>query len=167
ILWQLEKNDAVLREALSLVGKPELSEDLDNILALPYAIWPESDAGKQALFNYQSPEGLPVAAILEANDGTHVRPIPAPFAKTFDPHHVKRLNAVQGAIDAIIHKADEIPSATLCDLGEIPPAALSDPHQIGLAIGKQIRQGNCTHGYYTLGQFAFYVDEGNVIQLSP
>ncbi|MDY6847185.1 MAG: hypothetical protein SVP52_08630 [Chloroflexota bacterium] len=40
ILWQLEKNDAVLREALSLVGKPELSEDLDNILALPYAIWP-------------------------------------------------------------------------------------------------------------------------------
>jgi len=167
ILWQLKKNDAALREALSLVGKPELSEGLDNILALPYVIWPESDAGKQVLFDYRTPEGEPVAAILEANDGAHVRPILAPFAKTFDPHHVKRLNAVQEAIDAIIQKADEIPSAMLCDLGEIPPAVLSDPHQMRLAIVKQIRQGNCTSGYYTLGQFAFYVEGKNVIQLSP
>lgn len=164
---QLEANETALREALDLVGQTELAEGLPNILALPYVIWPESDAGKQVLYDYRSPEGTPVLAILEANDGDLVRPMPAPFAKTFDPHHVKRLNAVQEAIDAIIQKADEIPSAMLCDLGELPPAVLSDPRQMRLAIVKQIRQGNCTSGYYILGQFAFYVEGENVIQLSP
>jgi hypothetical protein len=167
ILWQLEENEAALREALSLVGKLDLAERPDNILALPYVIWPETDAGKQVLFDYQSPEGKSVSAILEANDGAHVRPILPPFAKSFDPHHVKRLNAVQEAIDAIIQKADEIPTAAHCDLGEIPADALTNPHQMKQAILKQIRQGNCTNGYYTLGQFAFYVEEENVIQLSP
>ncbi|KUK97566.1 MAG: Putative xylanase/chitin deacetylase [Anaerolineaceae bacterium 46_22] len=167
ILWQLEENEAALREALSLVGKPELAKSSDNILALPYVIWPETDAGKQVLFDYQSPEGKPVAAILEANDGAHVRPILPPFSKSYDPHHVKRLNAVQEAIDAIIQKAGEIPTAAHCDLGEIPVDALENPFQMKQAILKQIRQGNCTNGYYTLGQFAFYVEEENVIQLSP
>jgi len=167
ILWQLEENEAALREALSLVGKPELAKSSDNILALPYVIWPETDAGKQVLFDYQSPEGKPVSAILEANDGAHVRPILPPFSKSYDPHHVKRLNAVQEAIDAIIQKAGEIPTAAHCDLGEIPVDALENPFQMKQAILKQIRQGNCTNGYYTLGQFAFYVEEENVIQLSP
>ena len=167
ILWQLEENETALREALRLVGKPELAKIPDNILALPYVIWPETDSGKQVLFDYQSPEGKPVSAILEANDGAHVRPILPPFAKSFDPHHVKRLNAIQEAIDAIIQKADEIPTASHCDLGEIPADSLENPLQIKQAILKQIRQGNCTNGYYTLGQFAFYVEEVNVIQLSP
>jgi len=167
ILWQLEENEAALREALSLVGKLDLAERPDNILALPYVIWPETDAGKQVLYDYQSPEGKLVSAILEANDGAHVRPILPPFAKSFDPHHVKRLNAIQEAIDAIIQKADEIPTAAHCDLGEIPVDALTNPLQMKQAILKQIRQGNCTNGYYTLGQFTFYVEEENVIQLSP
>jgi hypothetical protein len=167
ILWQLEENETALREALRLVGKPELAKIPDNILALPYVIWPETDAGKQVLFDYQSPEGKPVSAILEANDGALVRPILPPFAKSFDPHHIKRLNAVQEAIDAIIQKADEISTAAHCDLGEIPVDALENPLQMKQAILKQIRQGNCTNGYYTLGQFAFYVEEVNVIQLSP
>ena len=167
ILWHLEENDAALREALSLVGQGSLAENLPNILALPYVIWPETDAGKQVLFNYRSPEGAPVSAILEANDGALVRPLPAPFASSFDPYHVKRLNAVQEAVDAIVTAAQEIPAARSCDLGELPAEALTIPTQVKLAILKQIRQGNCTSGYYTVGQLAFFADENNVIQLSP
>jgi len=167
ILWHLEENDAALREALSLVGQSALVENLSNILALPYVIWPKTDQGKQVLFEYRSPEGAPVSAILEANDGALVRPLPAPFAVAFDPHHVKRLNAIQEAVDAIVTAAADIPAAMTCDLGALPAESISDPIQIKLAILKQIRQGNCTSGYYTVGQLAFFAEKNNVIQLSP
>lgn len=167
ILWHLEENEAALREALSLVGQGALAENLPNILALPYVVWPETEEGKQVLYNYRSPEGAPVSAILEANDGALVRPLSAPFASSFDPYHLKRLNAVQEAVDAIVVAADQIPLAQSCDLGELPAEALSIPTQVKLAILKQIRQGNCTSGYYTVGQLAFFAEENNVIQLSP
>lgn len=167
IRWHLEENDAALREALNLIGQGGLADNLPNILALPYVIWPETDEGKQVLYNYRSPEGAPVSAILEANDGTLVRPLPAPFSSTFDPYHVKRLNAVKEAVDAIVKAAEEIPAASSCDLGELPSEALTIPTQVKLAILKQIRQGNCTSGYYTVGQLAFFAEENNVIQLSP
>ena len=167
VLWHLEENEAALEEALNLVGESALIENLSNILALPYVVWPETDEGKQVLYNYRSPNGAPVSAILEANDGADVRPLPAPFAETFDPQHVKRLNAVQEAVDAIVVAAEEIPSAQSCDLGELPPEFLSIPSKIKLAILQQIRQGNCTSGYYTVGQFAFFAEKNNVIQLSP
>ena len=149
------------------MGAESLTENLSNILALPYVIWPETEEGKQLLYNYRSPDGSPVSAILEANDGALVRPLSAPFSRTFDPHHIKRLNAVQEAVDAIVMAADGIPAAVSCDLGELPVGALSVPTQVKLAILKQIRQGNCTSGYYTVGQLAFFADENNVIQLSP
>lgn len=167
ILWHLEENESALREALSLVGGEDLTRNLSNILALPYVVWPEADEGKQVLYDYRSPNGAPVSAILEANDGAHVRPLPAPFAGTFDPYHVKRLNAVQEAVDAIVDAAEDIPEAMSCDIGELPEEALSVPTQVKLAILKQIRQGNCTSGYYTVGEFAFFADKTNVIQLSP
>ena len=167
IRWHLEENEAALRDALSLVGAESLTENLSNILALPYVIWPETEEGKQELYNYRSPDGSPVSAILEANDGALVRPLSAPFSRTFDPYHIKRLNAVQEAVEAIIMAADRIPAAKTCNLGELPVGALSVPTQVKLAILKQIRQGNCTSGYYTVGQLAFFADENNVIQLSP
>lgn len=167
ILWHLEENESALREALSLVDQEALAENIPNILALPYVVWPETDEGKQALFDYRSSDGAPVAAILEANDGAYVRPLPAPFSGTFDQYHIKRLNAVQEAVDAIVKTADEIPAAMSCDLGELPEEALLVPTQVKLAILKQIRQGNCTNGYYTVGELAFFADETNVIQLSP
>ena len=167
ILWHLEENETALREALSLMGQESLAENLSNILALPYVIWPETDEGKQVLYNYRSPEGAPVSAILEANDSTLVRPMPVPFAGTSNQYHIKRLNAIQAAVDAIVKAAVDIPTAMSCYLGELPEGSLSDPGQVKLAIIKQIRQGNCTNGYYTVGQLAFFADGKNVIQLSP
>ncbi len=167
IRQHLEDNDAALRDALSLVGQEALAKNLTNILALPYVIWPETDEGKQVLFDYRSPEGAPVAAILEANDGAHVRPLPAPFSSAFDPYHVKRLNAIQDAVDAIVLAAEDIPTATTCSLGALPVDSLAAPNKIKLEILNQIRQGNCTNGYYTVEQFAFFVEKRNVIQLSP
>jgi hypothetical protein len=49
----------------------------------------------------------------------------------------------------------------------LPSEALTIPTQVKLAILKQIRQGNCTSGYYTVGQLAFFAEENNAIQLSP
>jgi len=59
IQWQLEENDRALREALALVGKEKYADRLPNILALPYVVWPATEAGKQILYDYISPEGTP------------------------------------------------------------------------------------------------------------
>ena len=167
ILWQLQENDAALRQALDLVGQPELADILPNILALPYGVWPEDQAGKQILYDYQTPEGAPVLAILEANDGDFVRPLHPPFDEPFDPWHVKRLNATWDAVKAIANKAKELPEALTCDLGKMPPDSVDNPNHIALAILKQTRSGICPEGYYSVDRFAFFVHEDQVIQLSP
>jgi hypothetical protein len=167
IRWHLDENEKALQEALALVDEVELADDLANILALPYVIWPETDAGKQVLFDYQSPSGAPVLAILEANDGDLVRPLPAPYAETFDSHHVKRLSGIQAAVDAIVKKADEIPPAIKCNLGEMPGDILSHPDQIASQILNLTRQGDCPEGYFTIGSLVFFVDANEITQVWP
>ncbi len=165
IQWQLSENDAALREALVSIGKEHLASALPNILALPYVIWPSTDAGKQVLFDYISPEGAPVTGILEAGFGPRL--FPAPFAPGFDRWHIPRANASAASVAHILSQIDEIPTAGSCDLGPIPGDQLTNAGTIMGHITGQVQSGACTEGYYIVGQMAFHASENGILQLSP
>jgi peptidoglycan/xylan/chitin deacetylase (PgdA/CDA1 family) len=168
IQWQLEENDRALREALALVGEEELAADLPNILALPYVIWPETEEGREVLFNYQSPEGVGVSAILEGDYAENTRLFPAPFSNDFDPWHVPRVAGSDEAVAMILEKLPEIPAAAQCPLGEFPETVLADGNgDISVRILELTDEGVCPFGYYIVKEHVFHVGENGIIQILP
>ncbi len=168
ILWQLEENDRALREALALVNAENLTADLPNILALPYVIWPDTEAGRDVLFQYLSPEGKPVSAIVEGDYAANAKLFPAPFSHTFDRWHVPRVIGNQEAIEIILEKIIDISPAGRCDLGNLPKEALSvQTSLLSNRILTLISAGNCPWGYYIVEDNVFYADENGIIQLLP
>ncbi len=167
IHWQMAQNDQSLREALALIGREDLSKNLPNILALPYVIWPATEAGKQVLFNYVNPEGAPVAAIVEGDYAGGAKYLQAPFSHEFSRWNVPRISVSNQAIALIIEQADQIPRAGSCELGEFWETPHMLPDIIADAILRQVNAGNCPFGYYIVSQFAFYVQEDGIIQYSP
>jgi hypothetical protein len=167
ILWQLDENEKALREALALVEKEYLAADLPNILALPYVVWPKTDAGKQVLYDYVTPTGAPVSAIMQGNDPAGARLFESPFSSSFDPWHVPRVNAGWEAVEVILEIASETPTAHHCDLGEFPGSPHLNPANISKAIFEVTRSGECPFGVYIVDQLAFDAQPNGIIQLSP
>ncbi len=164
---QLVDNDRALREALALVGREDLAASLPNILALPYVIWPESDAGKAVLFDYVSPEGLPVAGIVEGDYAGSAKFLAAPFSPDFDWKHIPRLVTNQTAIDILLGRLDEIPTVSYCNLGSFTLNPELDPTQVTEAILSKISTGKCPEGVYQVENLAFQVRDGKITQFTP
>jgi hypothetical protein len=168
ILWQLEENDRALREALSMIGQEELAADLPNILALPYVIWPDTEEGREVLYQYVSPEGTPVSAIVEGDYAANAKLFPAPFSAAFDRWHVPRVSGSDEAIAIILEKVIEIPTAEACDLGPLPEEALSDEtNLLSNRILSLSSSGRCPFGTYIVEDNVFHADENGIIQLKP
>lgn len=167
IQFQLQENDAALRDALAMVNKKHLAADLPNILALPYVSWPKSEEGKQVLYNYTTPEGAPTAAIMGANESPLARVAHLPFSPDFDPWRVPRIEASQVGMDFVMGIASELPAAAQCDLGEFPGAPFPDPGLISERINRLVQSGTCPAGYYFIDQLSFFIQDDQIIQLSP
>ena len=165
IEWELAENDRALREALALVGKEAYAENLPNILALPYMVWPATDEGKRVLFDYISPEGTPVSAILAGGTTVSVKFLHSPFSQEFDPWHIPRMIASWEAINLILNNLDEIPVADHCELGIFNEDTAAQPDLIMQAIFEQINNGTCKTGVYWVGGQAFKASSSGVIQL--
>ena len=167
IHWQIEENEKVLRESLALIGEESLAANLPNILALPYVIWPETEPGKQVLFDYLAPNGAPVAAIVEGGGTAGARLFPAPFSADFDPYHVPRVNASREAIDLFLEISEGQPRAQQCELRYLSGSPQVKPGEISAAILDQVNKGICPDGYYMVDQLTFYVQQDEIMQLSP
>jgi hypothetical protein len=167
IQFQMAENDRTLREALALIGREDLSKKLPNILALPYVVWPATEAGKQVLYNYVNPEGAPVAAIVEGDYAGGVKFLQAPFSHDFSRWHVPRISASSSSVAIIVDKIDQIPTAASCELGEFWVTPHMIPEVIAAAILTQTGRGSCPYGYYIVNQWAFFVDQEGIIQYSP
>jgi hypothetical protein len=62
---------------------------------------------------------------------------------------------------------DAIPAAANCALGEFTVNPHINPTQASNAILDLTNSGNCPEGYFMVGQLAFQVKDGSILQLSP
>ncbi len=164
---QLVDNDQALRDALALIGREDLVQDLPNILALPYVIWPETDAGKAVIFDYVSPEGKPVAGIVEGDYAGSAKFLPAIFSPDFDWKHIPRLVTNTTAIEILLNRLDELPKASFCRLGSFALDPELDPAQVSDAIQSSVGAGKCPEGVYRVENLAFQIQDGFITQLTP
>lgn len=164
---QLVDNDQALRDALALIGREDLAEVLPNILALPYLIWPETDAGKAVLFDYVSPEGKPVAGIVEGAYAGSAEFLPATFSSEFDWKHIPRLITDTAAIKILLDRLDELPTAEYCRLGSFALNPELDSEEVSEAILSKINSGKCPEGVYQVEDLAFQVRDGIITQFTP
>lgn len=103
-IWpQAEMNDKALRALLALVQREDLIEQVNNFIALPYGVWPESQAGIDHLIAYMDPEGRSVKAIFEAGY-EHMPKYATPQAQNFSPYHIPRLAGIDVAIKAVTER---------------------------------------------------------------
>ncbi|MEM5786534.1 MAG: hypothetical protein AAGU11_04400 [Syntrophobacteraceae bacterium] len=106
-IWeQASLNDQALRDLLALVGRGDLIEQVNNFIALPYGVWPESQAGIDHLIAYTDPEGRPVKAIFEAGY-EHMPKYAMPQALSFSPYHIPRMAGIEAAIQAVIEREEK------------------------------------------------------------
>lgn len=167
IHWQIEQNDLALREALRMAGREDLINKLPNILALPYVVWPATEAGKQVLFDYVNPEGIPVAAIMEGDYAGGVKYLPSPFSPEFNRWRVPRVSASSQSIAGIVNEKDRFPTASSCPLGEFWDNPHMLPDVLAEAILSQIHAGICPHGVYLVKGYVFIAHHDVVLQFTP
>jgi hypothetical protein len=167
IQYQLAENDRVTRFFLARVGREDLIPQLGNIIALPYGIWPSTQSGINVLKNYKNPEGLPVAAILEAYNLDAAQLTPSVFSENFDRYKIKRITTSDLMIQFIVDHKDEIPSALNCQVGPISKDLSTDPDALSTAISETIRTGRCAEGIYNINGTVFIAKDGSVVLYVP
>lgn len=167
IQFQLAENDRVTRFFLERVGREDLIPKLGNIIALPYGIWPSTQSGINVLKNYKNPEGLPVAAILEAYNLDAAQLTPSVFSESFDRLKIQRITTSNSMIQFIVDQKDKIPTAVGCQVGPISKNSSSDLDVLSLAISESIQTGRCLEGIYNLNGNVFIAKDGTVVLYVP
>lgn len=164
---QMAENDRALREALAMVDAAELTEGLPNILAVPYGVWPDTEAGKQVLYDYVSPEGASVSAILEATAAAGGTFLQAPFSPDFNPWHIPRMSATWETIDRVVEWAEEMPTSSTCAIGDFTINPHLDLTAVSEAILDRTEADACPEGYYFVDSFVFQVQGGEITRIFP
>lgn len=162
IYYQLSQNDIYTRTFLERVGRSDLYEKLDNIIALPEGKWPATQSGKDVVLNYIDPEGDPVIAVMEAYNMDAVQFTPSYFSKGFNPFAIPRITASPYFINYIVENKNLIPTASICELGPLDEELANDKATLSKAVEDAVEFGQCPQGVYHVNGFIFYIQDGNL-----
>lgn len=162
IQYQLSQNDIYARSFLERVGRSDLNEKIDNIIALPEGKWPETQSGKNVILNYINPEGKPVLAVMEAYNMDAVQFTPSYFSAGFNPNAIPRITASPYFVNYIIENKGLIPTASVCKLGPLEEELANDQATLSEAVENAVGSGLCPEGVYHVNGFIFYINDGNL-----
>lgn len=162
IQYQLSDNDRVTRAFLTRVKREDLIPRLGNIIALPFGVWPATYSGVQVLKNYKNPEGLPVAAIMEAYNLGEAQLTPSVFSSNFDRFKIQRITSSDSMIQFIVDHKEEVPAAQVCKVGPIAEEKAADIDALKAGILASINTGVCPEGIYNINGVVFIAKDGSV-----
>jgi hypothetical protein len=143
IAWDARMNDRYLRKLLGRIHR-------EDLIALPYGLWPATLRGKKVLKNYQSPEGKPLEAIFEIDFIIRPKFLLPVYSSRFNRWHVPRIVANHDAIDYLAVNKEEFPTAASCAL-EIDSAQRAQQlDRRTLAVSWAVQTGKCPPGMYVV-----------------
>jgi hypothetical protein len=164
---ELSDNDVVLREFLTESGHSDLIPKLDNVIALPQGLWPDSYSGKQIILNYKNTEGKPLLAVMEAYNLNAAQLTPSHFSDKFDPFHVARITVSKYMVQYIINHQDQVPTMLSCKLGPLDESQAANPDVIQAAIQSAVTTKVCSEGVYDVSGYVFLAKNGTVTLYQP
>jgi hypothetical protein len=162
---EVARNDSAMRYFLTNSGHAGSIQQLRNIIALPYGLWPPSKAGVQSILNYLDPEGRPVEAIFEAGSYIEAGYLQVPYSQDFDPMHIPRINGSIKGVNFVIQQASNFPAAESCLLGPLDPTTVQDSETLQNEIQRQIDSLNCPNGVYSVAGKLYETPASGVLEI--
>lgn len=163
VIYQLKSNEVRLKSLLARIGRQDLAEQPDNLIALPYSQWPASRGSQKTIMNYTSIYDRPVLGVLEADPHYQARYLlKAPYLDGFNPWHIPRLGSGMDVIKTLTEQVDQFPTAQECVL-QVNGDQVKDSEAIAGAIQNAVKTGRCPAGVYALQTSLFRAD-GKTVQ---
>ncbi|HPH96961.1 MAG TPA: hypothetical protein PKW33_09685 [Anaerolineaceae bacterium] len=163
LVWAAEENERWLKNYLEKAGRPELFEQVDNIIALPFGLWPSDEAAKKALISYTALNGQALLGILEVDTYYGAKFLPPPYAADFDRNRVPRIVGSNGAVAFLADTLKDDPRAQKCTLGPVDISRQNDPQH----LQELVAAAPCPDGVYVLPGHLFRRAGGQVTDLTP
>lgn len=160
-------NDEYLRSLLERVGRYDIIPSLGNIIALPYGAWPTKSTGIQLLLAYETPEGLPLQAVMESDFIIRAKFLSPPYSADFDPLHILRIVADQTAIDYLAENSGQFPRAVHCEFEVLDHAQMGNRAFLAGEIRQALAEGRCPEGIYSISGKIFTASSSGVHLLFP
>ena len=104
MLDQYQDNERRMKELLTLAGRPELFDELGNMIALTYGEWPGTHYMNDFVVGMPSLTRKPLLAVFEIDYAVRPKYMVAPYAAGFDRHHIPRIVANADALNLLVDK---------------------------------------------------------------
>ncbi len=168
-LYQAQENEIKLREFLGRINQESLADNLANMFAIPFGIWPSSQPVVQAMQTYVSTNNKPLLGLLDIDYAIRPKFLQPIYSPQFDRLHIPRIVDVGDnptywgdAVKVLVDAKDKFPAAQACQLGPVDPAKVKDQAYLEELIADVGRHAACPEGVYSLADGLFRLQGGQV-----
>jgi hypothetical protein len=165
MLKQYQQNEQRMKQLLTLAGRPELFDQLGNMIALTYGEWPKTHFMKDFVVGMPSLTRKPLLAVFEIDYAVRPKYMPAPYSEDFDRFHIPRIVANAAALELLLENKDQFPVAGQCTLGPVEIAQSNDTALITDLILSAHHTGDCPEGVYALNGRLFRLEGETVNEI--
>jgi len=160
--YQLQENEIQLRDSLTRINQQSLADNLANIIAITFGIWPTNESVKKALLSYVSTNNQPLLAIMDVDYAIRAKYLQPVYSTQFNRFDVPRIVANQDGIDVLVKNKDTFPKAQDCKLGPVDTTKVEDPAYLAQLITDMSNNKTCPDGVYSMAAGLFRLQDGQV-----
>jgi len=165
MLYQYQQNEIRMKQLLTMAGRPELFDQLGNMIALTYGEWPGTKYMNEFLVGMPSLTRKPLLTVFEIDYAMRPKYMVAPYAEGFNRYHIPRIVANADALKLLVDNKDQFPVAGQCTLGRVEKSQSNDTETITRMILAAYQAGNCPAGVYALNGRLFRLVNGTVNEI--
>lgn len=165
MLYQYQQNEKRMQQLLTLAGRPELFDQLGNMIALTYGEWPNTHFMKDYVLGMPSLTRKPLLAVFEIDYAVRAKYMPVPYSEEFDRYHLPRIVANADSLELLVENKDQFPVAGQCTLGQVGISQSNDSQTITELILSAHRTGDCPEGVYALNGRLFRLEGETVSEI--
>jgi hypothetical protein len=166
MLYQYQQNEKRMQQLLTLAGRPELFDQLGNMIALTYGEWPNTHFMKDYVLGMPSLTRKPLLAVFEIDYAVRAKYMAVPYSENFDRYHLPRIVANADSLELLVENKDQFPAAGQCTLGQVGISQSNDSQTITELILSAHRTGDCPEGVYALNGRLFRLEGETVSEIT-
>jgi hypothetical protein len=166
MLYQYQQNEIRMKQLLTMAGRPELFNELGNMIALTYGEWPGTQYMNEFLVGMPSLTRKPLLAVFEIDYSVRAKYMLPPYADDFDRFHIPRLVANADSVELLVNDKDQFPLAQQCVLGTVNLSQVDDTEVIQDLLLSVIHKGDCPAAVYAVSGRLYRVDDNLVSEIT-
>ncbi len=166
MLYEYQQNEIRMKQLLTMAGRPELFDQLDNMIALTYGAWPGTEYMNEFLIGMPSQTRKPLLAVFEIDYAVRAKYMLPPYSADFNRYHIPRLVANADSVELLVTDKDHFPLAQQCTLGIINIAESADTATIQDLLLAAVQRGDCAGAIYNVNGRLFRVENDLVTEIT-